>query len=72
VPRLASEPVKEPFEVRQRRMARCLAQFLTATLAHLLSQVFLESDSRFDDLYSHLQKQTAARAARHMDAVLGG
>jgi hypothetical protein len=23
------------------------------------------------DLYSHLQKQTAAKAARHMDAVLG-
>ena len=23
------------------------------------------------DLYSHLQKQTAARAARHMDAVFG-
>lgn len=24
------------------------------------------------DLYAHLQRQTAARAARHMDAVLGG
>ena len=24
------------------------------------------------DLYSHLQKQTAAKAARHMDAVFGG
>jgi len=23
------------------------------------------------DLYSHLQKQTAAKAAQHMDAVLG-
>jgi hypothetical protein len=24
------------------------------------------------DLYSHLQQQTAAKAARHLDAVFGG
>jgi len=24
------------------------------------------------DLYTHLQKQTAARAARRIDAILGG
>jgi len=38
-----------------------------------VSQLLRQSELRLTaDLYSHLQRQTATTAARHMDSLLGG